>query len=49
MSSLKIIGTLDLCHAFLDFCLSIGQIKRLYTAGGSLNEITGEPRVVGVT
>ncbi|MGH9997741.1 MAG: PAC2 family protein, partial [Nitrososphaeraceae archaeon] len=34
---------LGLCHAFLDFCLSIGQIKRLYTAGGSLNEkLTGE-------
>lgn len=41
---------LDLCHAFLDFCLSIGKIKRLYTAGGSLSEmLTGEPRVVGVT
>lgn len=41
---------IDLCHVFLDFCLSIGQIKRLYTAGGSLNEmLTGEPRVVGVT
>jgi proteasome assembly chaperone (PAC2) family protein len=41
---------LDLCHAFLDFCMSIGKIKRLYTAGGSLNEmLTGEPRVVGVT
>jgi uncharacterized protein len=41
---------LDLCHVFLDFCLSIGKIKRLYTAGGSLNEmLTGEPRVVGVT
>jgi uncharacterized protein len=34
----------------LDFCLSIGKIKRLYTAGGSLNDmLTGEPRVVGVT
>jgi proteasome assembly chaperone (PAC2) family protein len=41
---------LDLCNAFIDFCLSIGKIKRLYTAGGSLNEmLTGEPRVVGVT
>ena len=41
---------LDLCNAFIDFCLSIGRIKRLYTAGGSLNEmLTGEPRVVGVT
>ena len=41
---------IDLCNAFIDFCLSIGKIKRLYTAGGSLNEmLTGEPRVVGVT
>lgn len=41
---------IDLCHAFLDFCSSIGKIRRLYTAGGSLNEmLTGEPRVVGVT
>ncbi|HEY9399158.1 MAG TPA: PAC2 family protein [Nitrososphaeraceae archaeon] len=41
---------LDLCNTFLDFCLSIGVVKRLYTAGGSLNEmLTGEPRVVGVT
>jgi uncharacterized protein len=41
---------LDLCNTFLDFCLSIGKIKRLYTAGGSLNDmLTGEPRVVGVT
>jgi proteasome assembly chaperone (PAC2) family protein len=41
---------LDLCNEFIDFCLSICKIKRLYTAGGSLNEmLTGEPRVVGVT
>ena len=41
---------LELCHTFLDFCKSIGRIKRVYTAGGSLNEMaTGEPRVVGVT
>jgi len=40
---------LDLCNTFLDFCISIGHVKILYTAGGSLNEmITGEPRVVGV-
>ena len=40
---------LDLCNTFLDFCSSIGDVKRLYTAGGSLNEmLTGEPRVVGV-
>jgi hypothetical protein len=40
---------LELCNTFLDFCLSIGDVKRLYTAGGSLNEMaTGEPRVVGV-
>lgn len=40
---------LELCNTFLDFCLSIGDVKRLYTAGGSLNEmLTGEPRVVGV-
>ncbi|MDW0195566.1 MAG: PAC2 family protein, partial [Nitrososphaeraceae archaeon] len=40
---------LDLCNTFLDFCISIGHVKRLYTAGGSLNEmIIGEPRVVGV-
>jgi proteasome assembly chaperone (PAC2) family protein len=30
---------LDLCNTFLDFCLSIGKIKRLYTAGGSLNDL----------
>jgi len=40
---------LELCNTFLDFCSSIGDVKRLYTAGGSLNEmLTGEPRVVGV-
>jgi uncharacterized protein len=40
---------LELCNTFLDFCSSIGKVKRLYTAGGSLNEmLTGEPRVVGV-
>ena len=40
---------LELCNTFLDFCSSIGNVKRLYTAGGSLNEmLTGEPRVVGV-
>lgn len=40
---------LELCNSFLDFCSSIGDVKRLYTAGGSLNEmLTGEPRVVGV-
>jgi uncharacterized protein len=40
---------LELCYTFLDFCSSIGDVKRLYTAGGSLNEmLTGEPRVVGV-
>jgi proteasome assembly chaperone (PAC2) family protein len=40
---------LELCNTFLDFCSSIGDAKRLYTAGGSLNEmLTGEPRVVGV-
>jgi proteasome assembly chaperone (PAC2) family protein len=40
---------LELCNRFLDFCSSIGDVKRLYTAGGSLNEmLTGEPRVVGV-
>ena len=40
---------LELCNTFLDICLSIGNVKRLYTAGGSLNEmLTGEPRVVGV-
>lgn len=40
---------LELCNTFLDFCSSIGEVKRLYTAGGSLNEmLTGEPRVVGV-
>src|SRR5688572_6830890 len=32
---------LDLCNTFLDFCSSIGKIKRLYTAG--------ESRVVSVT
>jgi len=40
---------LELCDTFLDFCSSIGDVKRLYTAGGSLNEmLTGEPRGVGV-
>jgi uncharacterized protein len=40
---------LELCNTFLDFCSSIGDVRRLYTAGGSLNEmLTGEPRVVGV-
>ena len=40
---------LELCNTFLDFCSSIGDVKRLYTEGGSLNEmLTGEPRVVGV-
>lgn len=40
---------LELCNTFFDFCSSIGKVKRLYTAGGSLNEmLTGEPRVVGV-
>ena len=40
---------LELCNTFLDFCSSIGDVKRVYTAGGSLNEmLTGEPRVVGV-
>ena len=40
---------LELCNTFLDFCSSIGDVERLYTAGGSLNEmLTGEPRVVGV-
>ena len=40
---------LELCNTFLDFCSSIGDVKRLYTAGGSLNEmLTREPRVVGV-
>ncbi|HEY7110372.1 MAG TPA: PAC2 family protein [Nitrososphaeraceae archaeon] len=38
-----------LCNMFLDFCTSRSRVKRLYTAGGSLNEqSTGEPKVVGV-
>jgi uncharacterized protein len=38
-----------LCNMFLDFCASKSKVKRLYTAGGSLNEqSTGEPKVVGV-
>jgi len=38
-----------LCNTFLDFCQTVGPVKRLYTAGGSFNELlTGEPRVVGV-
>ncbi len=38
-----------LCNAFLDYCTSIGRIRRLYTAGGSFNEqLTDEPRVVAV-
>jgi uncharacterized protein len=38
-----------LCNMFLDFCNSKSSIRRIYTAGGSLNEqSTGEPKVVGV-
>ena len=38
-----------LCTTFLDYCMSIGRITRLYTAGGSFNEqLTEEPRVVAV-
>ena len=40
---------LELCYTFLDFCSSVGKVRRIYTAGGSLNElVTGEPRVVSV-
>jgi proteasome assembly chaperone (PAC2) family protein len=38
-----------LCTMFLDFCTAKSNVKRIYTAGGSLNEqSTGEPKVVGV-
>ena len=39
----------SLCTTFLDFCQKVGTVRRLYTAGGSFNDLqTGEPRVVGV-
>lgn len=38
-----------LCNMFIDFCQSIGSIRRLYTSGGSFNDqLTGEPKVFGV-
>jgi proteasome assembly chaperone (PAC2) family protein len=38
-----------LCNTFLDYCQLVGPVNRLYTAGGSFNDLqTGEPRVVGV-
>lgn len=40
----------SLCNIFLDYILSIGKIKCLYSAGGYLKQqVTGAPKVCGVT
>ena len=36
-----------LCNMFIDFCQSIGSIRRLYTSGGSFNENAASTKTDG--